>query len=221
MSDDSFIREVNEEMRRDQATALWNRFGPLAIGIAVAVVLATAAWVGWQYWTTSRANASGDRFSQALALVAQDKPDEALAALESLQADGYGAYPVLARMRAATVLDAKGDRAAAVAAFDAVAADSSIDEPVRHMARLRAGLILVDSGSYADVSSRVETLTADTNALRHSAREALGLAAWKEGRGVDALTLFDQIAADNLAPRNVRERATLMSELIRGSGNAS
>jgi hypothetical protein len=221
MSDDSFIREVNEEMRRDQATALWNRFGPLAIGIAVAVVLATAAWVGWQYWTTNRANASGDRFSQALALVAQDKPDEALAALESLQADGYGAYPVLARMRAATVLDAKGDRAAAVAAFDAVAADSSIDEPVRHMARLRAGLILVDSGSYADVSSRVETLTADTNALRHSAREALGLAAWKEGRGVDALTLFDQIAADNLAPRNVRERATLMSELIRGSGNAS
>ncbi|RST85140.1 tetratricopeptide repeat protein [Aquibium carbonis] len=221
MSDDSFIREVNEEMRRDQATALWNRFGPIAIGIAVAVVVATAAWVGWRYWTTNQANASGDRFSQALALVADDKPDEALAALESLQADGYGAYPVLARMRAATVLDAKGDKAGAVAAFDAVAADRAIDEPVRQMARLRAGLILVDSGTYAEVSSRVEALTADTNSLRHSAREALGLAAWKEGRSADALTLFDQIAADNLAPRNVRERATLMSELIRGSGDAS
>ena len=221
MSDDSFIREVNEEMRQDQARALWDRFGPLAIGLAAAVILATAGWVGWEYWTTSQANASGDRYSQALVLAGQDKPEEALAALEALQADGYGAYPVLARMRAATVLDAKGERAAAVAAFDAVAADGSVDAPVRDMARLRAGLILVDSGSYADVSSRVEALAADTNPLRHSAREALGLAAWKEGRGADALTLFEQISTDDLAPRNLRERATLMSELIRGSGDAS
>jgi hypothetical protein len=221
MSDDSFIREVNEELRQDQARALWDRFGPIAIGIALAVVLATAAWVAWEYWTTSRANASGDRFSQALALASDDKQDEALAALQALEADGYGAYPVLARMRAATVLDAKGDKAGAVAAFDAVAADSSIDEPVRDMARLRAGLILVDSGSYADVSARVEALAVDTNALRHAAREALGLAAWKEGRGADALALFEQISADNFAPRNLRERATLMSELIRGSGDAS
>lgn len=221
MSDDSFIREVNEELRRDQANALWNRFGPLALGAAVVVVLATAAWVAWDYWSTSRANASGDRFSQALVLASEDEQDEALAALQALEADGYGAYPVLARMRAATVLDAKGDKAGAVAAFDAVAADRSVDVPVRDMARLRAGLILVDSGSYADVSSRVETLAVDTNALRHSAREALGLAAWKEGRAADALALFEQISADNFAPRNLRERATLMSELIRGSGDAS
>lgn len=221
MSDDSFIREVNEEIRQDQAKALWDRFGPVAIVLAVVVVLATAAWVAWDYWTTSRANASGDRYSQALVLAGQDKPDEALAALEALQADGYGAYPVLARMRAATVLDARGDKAAAVAAFDAVAADGGVDGPVRDMARLRAGLILVDSGSYADVSSRVEALAADTNPLRHSAREALGLAAWKEGRAADALTLFEQISADERAPRNLRERATLMSELIRGSGDAS
>ena len=76
-------------------------------------------------------------------------------------------------------------------------------------------------GSFADVSSRVEALTSDTNTLRHTAREALGLAAWKEGKTADALKLFDQIAADDGAPRNTRERATLMSELIRGSGNAS
>jgi hypothetical protein len=89
------------------------------------------------------------------------------------------------------------------------------------MARLRAALILVDKGSYTDVSSRAEQLTNDTNTLRHSAREALGLSAWKAGKAKDALALFDQIAADEAAPRNVRQRATLMSELIRGSGDAS
>jgi hypothetical protein len=221
MSDDSFIREVNEELRQDQAKALWDRYGPAFIVLAVIVVLGTAAYVGWQYWTESKANKSGDDFSAALLLANGGKNDEALAALDQLEKDGYGAYPLLARMRGATVLFDKGDFKGAVAGFDEVSNDSSIPEALRDMARLRAALILVDKGSYADVSARAEQLTNDTNTLRHSAREALGLSAWKAGKAKDAIALFDQIAADEAAPRNIRQRATLMSELIRGSGDAS
>ncbi len=218
MSDDSFIREVNDEIRREQAQALWDRFGPAILGLAILMVLGTAAFVGYRYWDESRANRSGDAFSQALKLANDGKSDDALAALQQLEKDGYGAYPLLARMRAATVKADKGDFAAAVADFDGVAADTAIPQGIRDMARLRAALLLVDHGSFADVSSRVEALTADNNTLRHTAREALGLAAWKEGKTQDALKLFDQIAADDGAPRNARQRATLMSELIRGSG---
>jgi hypothetical protein len=221
MSDDSFFREVNEELRQDQAKALWDRFGPAFIGLAVAVVLATAAYVGWEYWVETQANKSGDDFSAALQLANSGKNDEALAALDALEKDGYGAYPLLARMRAATVLKQKGDAAGAVKEFDEVANDGSIPQAIRDMARLRSALILVDTGPYEEVSKRVEPLTADTNMLRHSAREALGLSAWKAGKAKDAITLFEQIADDESAPRNVRQRATLMSELIRGSGDAS
>ena len=221
MSDDSFIREVNEEIRQDQARALWDRYGPLALGAAVLVVLVTAGFVGYDYWTTSRANRSGDQFSQALELANAGKNDEALGALEQLEADGYGAYPLLARMRAATVLAAKGDFAGAVAGFDAVSTDTSIPSAIRDMARLRAAFLLVDHGTYAEVAARAEALTSDSDPLRHSAREALGLSAWKEARASDALKLFEQIAADDAAPRNARQRATLMAELIRGSGTAS
>lgn len=221
MSDDSFIREVNEELRQDQAKALWDRYGPIAIGVAAAIILATAAWVAWDYWTTSKANKSGDEFLQALRLANDGKSDESLAALAALEKEGYGAYPLLARMRSATVLAEKGDFAGAVAGFDAVAADGSVPASIRDMARLRAALILVDNGTYADVAQRVEALTADTNPLRHSAREALGLSAWKEARAADALKLFEQVADDQTAPRNSRERATMMVELIRGSGDAS
>lgn len=221
MSDDSFIREVNEEIRREQAQALWDRFGPIVLGLAILIVLATAAVVGYRYWDETRANRSGDAFSAALKLANDGKNDEAIAALDQLEKDGYGAYPLLARMRAATVKADKGDVGGAVKDFDEVAADSAIPAGIRDMARLRAALLLVDHGSFADVSSRVEALTADTNPLRHSAREALGLAAWKEGKSADALKLFDQISSDDAAPRNLRQRAELMSELIRGSGNAS
>ncbi len=218
MSDDSFIREVNDEIRREKAQVLWDRFGPALLGLAILVVLGTAVFVGYRYWDESRANRSGDAFSEALKLANDGKNDEALTALEQLEKDGYGAYPLLARMRAATVKADKGDFAAAVADFDGVAADTAIPQGIRDMARLRAALVLVDNGSLADVSSRVEALTSDNNTLRHTAREALGLAAWKAGKAQDALKLFDQIAADDGAPRNARQRATLMSELIRGSG---
>jgi hypothetical protein len=220
MSDDSFIREVNQEYRSDQAKALWERYGLFVAAIAVLVVLGTAAYVGYRYWDESRANASGDKFLAALQLANDGKTDDAIAAFDQLEKDGYGAYPVLAQMRSATVKADKGDFDGAVKDFDAVAADTDIPTAIRDMARLRAGLMLVDHGTFADVSSRVEALTADGNPLRHSAREALGLSAWKDGKAADALKLFDQIAADDGAPRNLRQRATLMSELIRGSGDA-
>ncbi|GAA2860692.1 tetratricopeptide repeat protein [Aminobacter sp. P9b] len=221
MSDDSFFREVNEEIRQEQARALWDRYGPLAIVLAILVVIGTGLFVAWEYWVETKANRSGDQFSQALSLANTGKADEALAAFDALEKDGYGAYPLLASMRAATVQADKGDFKAAIAGFDEVAADSSIPNVIRDIARLRAAMLLVDHGSYADVSGRVEALTNDTNPLRHSAREALGLSAWKEGKLADALKLFEQIASDEGAPRNARQRSNLLAELIRGSGNAS
>ncbi len=83
MSDDSFIREVNEEMRRDQAQALWDRFGPALLVLAILVVVGTAAFVGYRYWDETRANRSGDAFSQALKLANDGKSDEALTALDA------------------------------------------------------------------------------------------------------------------------------------------
>src|SRR6185295_2041979 len=112
--------------------------------------LATAGFVGWQYWTESKANKSGDDFAAALTLANSGKSDEALAALDQLEKDGYGAYPLLARLRAATVLEAKGDAAGAVKEFDEVSNDSSIPEALRDTARLRAAHTLAARGPYAD-----------------------------------------------------------------------
>lgn len=221
MADDSFFREVDEEIRSEKVKALWDRYGLLILVLAVLVVLGTAAWVGWGYWQESRANASGDRFSQALTLAADGKTDEALASLQKLEADGHASYPVLARMRIATVKAAGKDFAGAVAEFDAVAADGSVSPVLRDMARLRAGYILVDTGSYEDVVKRVEVLDVEANPLRFSAREALALAAWKAGRTEDARKFFESLSGDQQTPLNIRQRATMMLELIRGGDATS
>lgn len=218
MSDDSFIREVDEELREDTIKKLWQAYGLYIVGAALAIVLGTAAWTGWDYWTRSQANASGDQFSLALDQAASGETEAAAKTLEELEKNGYGAYPVLARLRAATLLADKGDKAAAIAALDAVAADGAVPASIQDMAKLRAAYLLVDSGAAADVAARAEALSSDTNPLRHAAREALGLAAWKDGRSADAAKLFKQIADDEQAPQNARERARLMTELL-GDGS--
>lgn len=217
MTDDSFIREVNEELRSEQMRAVWRRFGPVLIGAAVAVVVGTAGYVGYEYWRESQAAASGDKFLAALELGAQNKNDEALTALQALESEGSGAYPVLAQLRSATLLEQKNDAAGAVAAFDSVAADSKAPAALRDIAKLRAAYILVDSGSYDDVAKRAETLSADSNPMRGSAREVLGLAAYKAARIDDAVQLFQQNADDAAIPNNLRERANTMLDLMRST----
>jgi hypothetical protein len=184
----------------------------------VAIVLVTAGYRGYEYYTNSRASASGDRFLAALTLANEGKQSESLTALRELETDGYGAYPVLARMRAATLIQENGDAAGAVAAFDAVVADRSAPDSIRDLARIRAAYILVDTGTSAEVAERAEPLASDTSSLRHAAREVLGLAAWKDGRFGDAKVLFQQITDDPQAPRNAMQRASIMLDLITASG---
>ncbi|MEK1891255.1 MAG: tetratricopeptide repeat protein [Phyllobacterium sp.] len=220
MTDDGFFREVNEELRSDKVKAFWKRHGSLLIGGVVAIVVGTAAFSFYEYWTEKQASQSGDKFLAALNLVRDGKNDEALKTLDELEKDGYGAYPVLARMRAAGVLAQKGDNAGAVVAFDKVSADTSVPQAVRDLAKLRAAFILVDTGSYEDVATRVESLSSDASPMRHSAREALGLAAWKAGRGADSAKLFQQISDDKTAPANVRQFADTMLDMLRSTGAA-
>lgn len=217
---DSFIREVNEEIRSEHMQRIWSRFGKIIIGVAVLIVLVTAGHRGYVYWESHNASASGDRFLAALKLAADNKPDEALAAFEALEADGTGSYPVLAQMRAAAVLAQKGDAEGAVAAFKQVSGESSAPEAMRDVAKLRAAWLLIDAGTYEQVSAEAEVLTGGNHALRNSAREALGLAAYKADDMVRSKEWFQAIADDATAPRNVSSRAQIMLDNIAASGKA-
>jgi hypothetical protein len=201
--------------------AVWRRFGPILIGGAVAIVIGTAGFVGYEYWRESKAAVSGDQFLTALELAGENKTDEALSALKTLETEGAGSYPLLAQLRSATLLEQKKDMAGAVSAFDAVAADNKAPVALRDVAKLRAAYILVDTGSYDDVAKRAETLSADGNPMRGSAREVLGLAAYKAGRTDDAVKLFQQNADDAAIPANLRQRANTMLDLMRSTEAAA
>ncbi|MEF0938586.1 tetratricopeptide repeat protein [Rhizobium sp. BR 362] len=219
-NDDSFIREVNEELRSDQLRFVWRRFGRLIIGAAVLIVLGTAAYSGYRYWSGRQAGSSGDQFIAALTLADQNKTDDALAALATIEKSGSGSYPLLARMRAATLQAQKGDTAGAIAAFSAIGKESGVPTVIRDAARLRAAYLLVDTGTYDQVAAEAQELAVPANAFRHSARDALGLAAYKAGDFAKARQWFQAIVDDPQSPRNVGNRAQMLLDLITASGKA-
>lgn len=213
MSD--IFREVDEDLRHEQYKRLWDRFGPYVIGIAVLIVAVTAGWRLWEYWQLRSAQTTGDRFIAALATADAGDHDGAITALQKIAADGSGKYPMLASFRAASEKAASGDAAGAVAEFDAIAVQGGTPDLVRAIARLRAALILVNTASVAELQDRIGDLAETGAPWRHSAREILGLAAWRTGDIATARKYYEEIAADQEKPADLQTRAQFMLALIR------
>lgn len=209
------FHEVEEDLRREQAKRLWRRFGPYVLLAAILIVVGTAGWKGWVYWREQQAAATGDRYVAALQLANDGKHEDALKALDELSKSGTGGYPILAQFRSASELATAGKNDEAVKAFDALAANSATPPLLKSLARLRAALLLVDTTDLAAMKARLDDLAATGTPWRNSARELLGLTAWRVGDIDAARGYFTAIADDPTVPQSMKSRVNLMLELIR------
>ena len=169
MSDSQFIREIDEDLRRERLMKLWERYGGYAIGAALLVVLATAGWRGWEWYQLREGVKAGSRFEAALALVEAGKRGEAEQEFIALSNDANKGYRMLSRLRVAAEAGAR-DSAAGAGAYDAIVADTSVDAAVRDVARLRAAFLLLDIAGVPEIASRLEPLLSATSPFRFSAR---------------------------------------------------
>jgi hypothetical protein len=211
------FQEVDEEVRREQLKKLWERYGNLLIALCVLIVAGVGGWRGYEYWQGKKAGQTGIAFEQAVTLAEAGKHKEAEAAFANIAATGTTGYRVLARLRQAGEL-AQTDRKAAVAAYDAIAADKSVGPVIADLAAIRAGLLLVDTATYADMRERLEPLTAPDRTFRYTARELLALSAFKSGDAQSARKWTDMLIADPQTPAGTRSRAQILSELIAANG---
>jgi hypothetical protein len=206
------FQEVDEEVRRERLKQLWHRYGTLVIAVAFVIVAAIGGWRAYQWWDARKSAEIGVRFEAALALASEGKSAEAEAAFERIAADGTSGYRVLARLQEAAEL-ARHDPAAGVKAYDALAADSSVPALLQDLARVRAGLILVDTAPLEELRTRLEPVTAPGRAFRHTARELMAFASWRVGNSSETKRWVDMIVADAESPQAVRQRVAMLSAL--------
>jgi hypothetical protein len=213
------FHEVDEEVRRERLKKLWDRYSIYLIALAVLIVAVIGAWRGYEYWVAKRAAAAGAAFEAAGVLSEQGKYTEAEAAFAKVAADAPQGYRVLARMRVASAL-AQVKPADAIKAYDELSADASIGTTWQDLAAIRAGLLLVDTASLADMRRRLDPLAEPTRSFRHTARELLALSAWRSHDIPAARRYLDMIATDAESPIGTRARADVLSGLIAAEGKS-
>ncbi len=214
MSD--IFREVDEEFRRSKAEAVWSKYSGLILAACAIIVLGVAGYRYFEWQREKTAAEAGAKFEAALQLTQTGKTAEGEAAVAKIAGENSGVYKALAQFRVAGELGKK-DAPAAIKAYDALAADATLDKALQDIARLRAGALAVDVLPLADVEQRLSLLASPTSNWRHSAHELLAASAMKAGNIEKARTHFDTIIIDRDAPAAIKSRAELLIGLTRGT----
>ncbi len=219
MSNDTLLREVDEELRRDRMRKLWRNGAPFIIGAAVGVVLLVAGYEGWTWYHEGNAARSSDQFYAAAQIAEGTDFAAAQKALDEVIAQGSGAYPALAQFREATLLAQNGQIDEAVAAYDALSTSLG-NTHLRELALVMAGNLLVDGGDVAAVEQRVGGSITPDSPMRNAAREVLGLAQYKGGQLDAAMASFQAIVDDPLAGRDLTGRVQIYIQQLLAEGAA-
>ncbi len=207
---DEFIREVREDVRRDRALELWRKYGKYAIGFVLAAIIAAAAVVGWRDYQQAQRAKHGMIYAEALDLVREGQTGAAIAAFNNLAVDAGRGYAELARLQQAALLARDGNGAGAAAIYEQLASDTGADRMFRDLALILLALNTADTADPAELSRRLEPLTAKDNPWRFSALEVTALLAQNSGDKARAEEIFKSLADDVTAPRQVRARASAM-----------
>ena len=216
MTDRDFFREVDEAVRQDRYKRLWDRYGIHALVLAALIVAAVAGYKGWSYWQERKAQEAGDEMSDALMLAAGGDKGKANEIFTRLAEQGPSGYQTLARFQLAAAAVEAGDIDKAVATYDGLANDGNVDPILQGNAAIQAATLKLDTADYAEMEQRLRKLADGTSPWRYSARELLGLSAYRLNNMVEAEKQFSALIGDQGTPSNLRERANMMVSLIAG-----
>jgi len=207
---DSFIEEVTEELRRDRLFALFRKYGWIG-GVVVIGLVGGTAWLEWSNARDeARAEAFGDALIDALDL---GTPEDRSAALAALPADGGQA----ALVHLILASDPAEDRAAALAALDRVAADTTLPPAYRDLAVLRRVLLAGAEMPVADRRAALQPIAVPGRPYRPLAEELLAYLLVEEGETDAAVAAMVTLMQDQEASDALRARLGQMVTALGGA----
>lgn len=211
---DTLLREVDEELRREQMQKLWDKYGTYVLVAAGAFVLLVG---GYKYMEASRiaaAQSAGAQYEAAYTLLDAGKTDEALAALKAIADSGTPGYGALSELSIAGQKIKTGKTAEALEAFERLAKSGSADALMSSFAALQAAAIRLGDADFTEMQNRLTPLAADGQPWRYYARELLGAAALKAGKLSEARSALMPLLGEKNTPQGTLERVNVMMSAI-------
>ncbi|MEQ1651530.1 MAG: tetratricopeptide repeat protein, partial [Hyphomicrobium sp.] len=220
---DSLLREVDEELRREQMQKIWERYNGLILGTAALIIAGVGGYKFLESRRIAASEAAGAEFTAALQLGENNKADEATKAFEKIAASGPAGYASLAKLHIAGAHAKAGRTPEALTAYQSIINDSASDGLLRNFAQLQVATLKVGDGDFTEQQNRLKPLAGDDSAFKTTARELLGLSAFKAGKLDEARKYYEPLLIDPKASRAIQERVKIvMAEIARAeSGKAA
>lgn len=207
----SFYREVDEELRKEQLGSFWSRYGKIVLIVLALLVVAGIGYAIWRSNEAKEAAAQSEMLDKVITDLAEGKEKGVAPQLAILAASDTEGYRAVALLTQADLALGKGDARAAAAIFGRLAADASLPQPYRDLALVRQTAAEFDTIAPATVISRLTSLAKAGNPWFGSAGEMVGAAYLKQNNPRAAAPLFAAIARDAGVPETIRSRAVQMA----------
>jgi hypothetical protein len=204
---ESFVREVDENLRRDQARDFARKYGNWLIAAVVLFLAASGGFIYWQNYKQQRAEKQVEQLTEVFKDIGSGDTASATKQLDDLSQSGSKGVRAAALFTRAAVALQQNQTKLAIAKYREIAGDSALPKPYRDAALLRQTALEFDQLQPQDVVARLEPLAKPGNAWFGSAGEMTAMALIKQGKTRDAAQLFAAIAKDTTVPSTLRDRA--------------
>jgi len=206
-----FLREVDEELRKEKVNQTVARYGWWIIAGLVLVIAAIGGFFWWQSYRADRAQAQGEALLNALDAMESGNRNAADARIGELSESSIAGYRVAAMFARANSQLAANNAAAAAATLGSIAANEDFAEPYRHAALVRQTALQFDQLPPQQVIQRLSPLARPGQPFFGAAGEMVGVAHLRMNRPDLAGPLFGRIGRDETVPASIRTRAIQMA----------
>ena len=218
---ESFVREVDDNLRRDQARDFLKKNGPWLVGAVLLFLAGIAGWLYWQDRQQKQAAAETEKLNTVLGEIGTGQVAGAETQLATLAKSGAEGVSASARLTSAALALQTSDRKTATDQYRSVMDDKGLAQPYRDLATVRLTALEFDQMKPADVIARLKPLAVAGNPWFGSAGEMTAMAMLKLGRKDEAGRIFAAIAADDKAPETIRSRAVQIAGTLGIDATAS
>lgn len=208
---ETFLREVDEELRKEQMGRFVTRYGWWIVAAVVLFIGAIGGWIWWQGREQANAAAEAETLIEALDSIEAGNRAAATTRIDRLADSDIEGYRAAALFTRANTQIAAGNSPAAIATLKSIAEDEAFDPSYREAALVRQTLLEYDSLGPREVIRRLRPLAGEGSAWLGTAGEMVAVAYLKVNRPDLAGPIFARIARDENVPATIRTRAVQMA----------
>ncbi len=213
MSD--IFEEVEEGLRQDRATQLWQRFGPFVWALGLLIIGAVGVR---EYMIVQNAKADQENiqaFEAARTKLINNEYAAAQTELQALVNAETKISPLAAHLLARAYYEGSGDPATAANILEATAgAGLDANGPIERLALLKAAYLRADSMNLSELEAFLGDMPTENSSLGVLALELIAAKALKEGDFERARKDFSYLRFAPNAPPGVLQRAEVAISVI-------